>query len=201
MKLKKIYLISPNKLNNNFYIFLPKLLATKKIKFLQLRCKYYSKKILIKHVKKILPITKKYKVKLIINDDAQLSHKFKNVGFHLGQNDIKKNKKIMLSNKNKFFGITCHNSLSLAKKAVLLGTSYIAFGAFFPTRTKKVKYVADKNILKKAKKFNTKIVAIGGITNQNYMDLLKFGADFIAISSFVWKNKELNPLEAIKLFK
>ena len=73
---------------------------------------------------------------------------------------------------------------------------------FFQQKTKKVKYVADKNILKKAKKkLNTKIVAIGGITDKNYMDLLKFGADFIAISSFVWKNTEFTPLEAVKLFK
>lgn len=199
--MKKIYLISPNKLNKNFYIFLPKILATRKIKFLQLRCKYYSKKILIKHIRKILPITKKYKVKLIINDDAQLAYRFENVGFHLGQNDLKKNKKIMRLSKNIVFGITCHNSLSLARKAILLDSTYIAFGAFFPTKTKKVKYVADKNILKKAKNLNTKIVAIGGITNKNYKVLLKDGADFIAISSFVWKNKEFNPLEAIKLFK
>ncbi len=156
---------------------------------------------LIKHTKKILPITKKYKVKLIINDDVQLAYKFKNVGFHLGQNDLKKNKKKMDLNRKTVFGITCHNSLGLAKKAILLDSTYVAFGAFFSTKTKKVKYVADKNILKKAKKLNTKIVAIGGITNRNYMDLLKFGADFIAISSFVWKNKEFTPLEAIKLFK
>ena len=156
---------------------------------------------LIKHIEKILPITKKYKVKLIINDDVQLAYKFKNVGFHLGQNDLKKNKKKTVLKRKIVFGITCHNSLSLAKKAILLDSTYVAFGAFFSTKTKKVKYVADKNILKKAKKLNTKIVAIGGITNKNYMDLLKYGADFIAISSFVWKNKELTPLEAIKLFK
>ncbi len=199
--MKKIYLISPNKLNKNFYTFLPKVLATKKIKFLQIRCKNYSKKIIIKHIKKILPITNKYKVKLIVNDDIQLAYKFKNVGFHLGQNDLRKHKKKIRLNKKIIFGITCHNSLSLAKKAILLGSTYVAFGAFFPTKTKKVKYVANKNILKKVKKLNTKIVAIGGIANNNYMDLLKFGADFIAISSFVWKNKELTPLEAIKLFK
>ncbi len=166
-----------------------------------MRCKNYSKKIMIEHIRKILPITKKYKVKLIINDDIQLAYKFKNVGFHLGQNDLKKNKKKIDLNKKIVFGITCHNSLSLAKKAILLGSTYVAFGAFFPTKTKKVKYVANKNILKKVKKLNTKIVAIGGITNNNYMNLLKYGADFIAISSFVWKNKELTPLAAIKLFK
>ena len=155
---------------------------------------------MIEHIKKILPITKKYKVKLIINDEVKLAYNFKNVGFHLGQNDLKKSKKKMDLNKKIVFGITCHNSLSLAKKAILLDPAYIAFGAFFPTKTKKVKYIADKNILKKAKKLNTKIVAIGGITNKNYMDLIKFGADFIAISSFVWKNKEFTPIEAIKLF-
>ena len=156
---------------------------------------------MIRHVKKILPITKKYKVKLIINDDIQLAYKFKNVGFHLGQNDLKKNKKKLRLDKKIVFGITCHNSLRLAKKAILLYSTYVAFGAFFPTKTKKVKYVANKNILKKAKKLNTKIVAIGGITNKNYKNLLEYGADFIAISSFVWKNQEFNPLEAIKLFK
>lgn len=197
----KIYLISPSKLNKNFYIFLPKILATKKVKFLQLRCKYYSKKILIKHIKKILPIAKKYKVKLIINDDAHLASKFKDVGFHLGQNDLKKSKKIILSNNKRLFGITCHNSISLAKKAILLKSYYVAFGAFYPTKTKKVRFVAEKKILQKAKKLNTKIVAIGGITNRNYRNLLKYGADFIAISSFVWKNQKYTPLEAIKLFK
>ena len=176
-------------------------MGTKKVKFLQLRCKKYSRKNLTKHIKKILPITQKYKVKLIINDDAYLASKFKRIGFHLGQKDLRKSEKKILLNKKKFFGITCHNSLRLAKKAVLLNSSYVAFGAFFPTQTKIVKYIAKKNIIKKAKKLNTKIVAIGGVTNKNYKDLLKCGANYIAISSFVWKNKEFSPLEAIKLFK
>tara|TARA_E500000178_G_scaffold261810_1_gene258776 strand:+ start:34 stop:633 length:600 start_codon:yes stop_codon:yes gene_type:complete len=199
--LKKIYLISPNKLNKYFYNFLPRVLGTKKVKFLQLRCKKYSRKNLTKHIKKILPITQKYKVKLIINDDAYLASKFKRIGFHLGQKDLRKSEKKILLNKKKFFGITCHNSLRLAKKAVLLNSSYVAFGAFFPTKTKIVKYIAKKNIIKKAKKLNTKIVAIGGVTNKNYKDLLKCGANYVAVSSFVWKNKEFSPLQAIKLFK
>ncbi len=199
--MKKIYLISPNKLNKYFYNFLPRVLGTKKVKFLQLRCKKYSRKNLTKHIKKILPITQKYKVKLIINDDAYLASKFKRIGFHLGQKDLRKSEKKILLNKKKFFGITCHNSLRLAKKAVLLNSSYVAFGAFFPTKTKIVKYIAKKNIIKKAKKLNTKIVAIGGVTNKNYKDLLKCGANYVAVSSFVWKNKEFSPLQAIKLFK
>ena len=152
-------------------------------------------------MRKILTTTKRYDVKLIINDDASFVKKYKNIGFHLGQKDLVKKNNILNLKNNYFFGITCHNSISLAKKALKLKPHYIAFGAFYPTRTKQVKYVANKDILKKAKKLNTKIVAIGGITNKNYKELIKSGADYIAISSFIWKNKQFNPAQAIKLFK
>jgi len=199
--LNKVYLITPNNLDKKFYFFLPKVLATKKVKFLQLRCKKSSAVKIQNHIKKILPISKKYSVKLIINDNAWIANKFKNVGFHLGQKDLLNKKNKIIIKKKIYFGITCHNSLDLAKKAIKLKANYIAFGAFFSTKTKKTKYIAKKKILLKAKNFKTKIVAIGGITNQNYHELLENGADYIAVSSFVWKNKDFNPDQAIKLFK
>ncbi len=199
--MNKIYLITPNILNHKFYLYLPKVLASKKVKFLQLRCKSYSRSKIKKHLKKILPITKKYKVKLIINDDSSFSQEYKGTGFHLGQKDLNKKKNINNLKKNNFFGITCHNSIFLAKKALKLQPYYIAFGAFYLSKTKKIKFIAKKNILKKAKKLNAKIVAIGGITNKNFKELLKGGADFVAVSSFIWKNKEFDPIQAIKLFK
>ena len=154
---------------------------------------------MIEHIKKVLPITKKYKVKLIINDDIQLAYKFKNVGFHLGQNDLKKNKKKLRLDKKIVFGITCHNSLSLAKKAILLDSTYVAFGAFFPTKTKKAKYRSNINTLIKAKKLtNIPIVAIGGITNKNYKKLLLNNTNFLAISGYIWNNKKYKPTEAIE---
>ena len=199
--MKRIYLITPNILTKKFYSFLPKVLASKKVKFLQLRCKSYSRSKIDIHLRKISTITKKHKVKLIINDDSSFIKKYKNTGFHLGQKDLMKKDNISNLNKKNCFGITCHNSISLAKKALKFKPHYIAFGAFYPTKTKQVKYIAKKDILKKAKKFKTKVVAIGGITNKNYKELIKSGADYIAISSFIWKNKQFNPVQAIKLFK
>ena len=149
----------------------------------------------------MLTITKRHNVKLIINDDSFFVKKYKNTGFHLGQKDLMKKDNISNLNKNNCFGITCHNSISLAKKALKFKPNYIAFGAFYPTKTKQVKYIAKKGILKKAKKLKTKVVAIGGITNKNYKELIKSGADYIAISGFIWKNKQFNPVQAIKLFK
>ena len=100
--MKKIYLISPKKLDKKFFNYLPKVLATKKVKYLQIRCKNLPKKVLISKVKKIIPITKKYKTNLIINDHADIGYYFK-CGFHLGQNDLNKklNKKFL--KKKKFF--------------------------------------------------------------------------------------------------
>ena len=104
--------------------------------------------------------------------------------------------------KNKIIGITCHNSIKLAKVGIKNKADYLAFGAFNSSKTKKVKYRASINLLKKARKFTkTPIVAIGGINADNYKKLLLNKANFLAISGYIWNNKKLKPLEAIKRLK
>jgi len=44
-------------------------------------------------------------------------------------------------------------------------------------------------------------VAIGGINDKNYKKLIKAGANYIAISSFIWDNPDLKPEKAIRKFK
>ncbi len=199
---KFIYLISPNKITNkSFYDELNLVFKTNKISFFQLRLKKENdrKKIII--AKKIIKICKKNKVKFIINDDPYLAMKVNADGCHLGQKDMKLHnaKKIL---KNKIIGITCHNSIKFAKYALLNGASYIAIGAFYQTKTKKVKHKANIKILKKIKKkVNLPVVAIGGINVKNYKKLLLNKADFLAISSYVWDNKILKPYQAIKNLK
>ena len=103
---------------------------------------------------------------------------------------------------NKIIGVTCHNSIKLARVAIRNKADYLAFGAFNLSKTKKVKYRASVNTLKKARKITNKpIVAIGGINNKNYKKLLLNNANFLAISGYIWKNKKNKPIEAIKKFK
>ena len=103
---------------------------------------------------------------------------------------------------DKIIGITCHNSIKLAKSAIKNKVSYLAFGAFFPTKTKKAKYKATTKILNEVKKITkTPLVAIGGINSLNYKNLLLNNANFLAISSYVWNNKKYKPLKAIKNLK
>ena len=199
---KFVYLISPNKIkSNNFYKQLNQILKLKKVAFFQLRIKKESDKNKIIIGKKIKKICKKHGVKFIINDSPILAKKINADGCHLGQKDIGITKARKILN-NKIIGITCHNSITLAKKAIKDGANYLAFGAFYSSKTKKVKYKANLQILSLAKKLtNTPVVAIGGIKDTNYKKLLLNKANFLAISSYIWNNKKLNPKEAINKLK
>ena len=130
-----------------------------------------------------------------------LSKKLDTDGCHLGQKDMKisEARKII---KKKIIGITCHNSIRLAKLAIKNKADYLAFGAFNTSKTKRTKYKADLSLLKNIKKLTkTPIVAIGGINSENYKKLLLNKANFLAISSYIWNNKKLKPIEAIKKLK
>ena len=122
-------------------------------------------------------------------------------GCHLGQKDMS----IIEARKiigNKIIGITCHNSIKLAKTAIKNKANYLAFGAFFSTKTKKAKYKATTKILNEAKKLTkTPLVAIGGINYKNYKKLLLNNANFLAISGYIWDNKKYKPLKAIEKLK
>ena len=195
---KFVYLISPNKIkSNNFYKQLDQILKLKKVAFFQLRMKKESNKNKIIIGKKIKKICKKYGVKFIINDDPILAKKINADGCHLGQRDMNILEARKLLN-NKIIGITCHNSIRLAKIALKNEADYLAFGAFNSSKTKKVKYRASTNLLKKARKITkSPIVAVGGINSKNYKKLLLNKANFLAISGYIWNNKKLNPKKAI----
>ena len=195
---KFIYLISPLKINKDFYINLIKIFKQKKISFFQLRIKKENLKKKISIGKKIKKICKKFNIKFLINDDVFLAKKLNADGCHLGQKDMSIDKARKLIG-NKIIGITCHNSIKLAKEAVKNKADYIAVGAFNSSKTKKVKYKATISLLRKARKITkTPIVAIGGIGANNYKKLLLNKANFLAISGYIWKNKKLKPIEAIK---
>jgi len=199
---KFIYLISPNKIEEDeFYTNLSLVLKSRKVSYFQLRLKKETIKNKLIIGKKIRTICKKYKIKFLVNDDPMIAKKLNADGCHLGQSDmsIVKARKLL---KNKIIGVTCHNSIKLAKKGISDGADYLAFGAFYSTQTKKVKYRANLRILKSIKKITTlPVVAIGGIKLNNYKKLLLNKANFLAISGYIWHNKKYKPLEAIKKLK
>ena len=145
---------------------------------------------------------KKYGTKFLINDNPLVAKMIDADGCHIGQKDMDFISCREILGKNKIIGITCHNSKNLALGAKKYKASYVAFGSFFKSSTKKTAFKANLAILRWAKKkINMPTVAIGGINNSNYKKILNSGADFIACSNYVWNNKRLDPVSAIEKFK
>ncbi len=201
-KKKFIYLISPNKISkSSFFNDLVAVLKSKRISFFQLRLKNTKNKNKILIGKKVKKICKKFNVKFLVNDDVYLAKKLNADGCHLGQKDMS----ILDARKligNRIIGITCHNSIRLAKIALKNRASYLAVGAFNSSKTKKVKFRASINLLNRVRKISkSPIVAIGGINFNNYKKLLLNNANFLAISGYIWNNQKLKPIDAIKKLK
>ena len=196
-----VYLISPNKINKKFYNDLDKVLSYGNVRFFQLRLKKVKRNNLKRITNKIIKITSKHKVKFIINDNFIMASETKADGCHMGQLDgsIKIVRKKL---RNKILGVTCHNSRILAKNAIKDKADYLAFGSFFKSKLKPNARKANLNILRWGKKNIKKpIVVIGGINNLNYKKLIKAGAKYIAISSYIWDNPVLKPEFAIRKFE
>ena len=115
-----------------------------------MRLKKYSIKQKILVGKKIKRICRTNKVKFIVNDEPWLAKKLNADGCHLGQKDMNINEARKVIG-NKIIGITCHNSIRLAKSAIKSKASYLAFGAFYSSKTKRVKFHATTKIIKKVK--------------------------------------------------
>jgi len=201
---KFIYLISPEKIINHksFLKKLENIFSSNIVKFFQLRIKNQKKNSIIILGKKILRLTKKYQVSFIVNDDPYIAKIINADGCHLGQQDMSINFAKKILRNNSIIGVTCHDSKILATKAIMNKASYLAFGAFYPTKTKKTKYRAKLSLLKWAKKqFKKPIIAIGGINQNNFKKILNSGADYIACSASIWKSEFKNPLTAVNMFK
>ena len=198
-----IYLISPQTINGaKFYNKLHQVLKTNKVRYFQLRLKKTSTSNLLKISKKIKKIARKNNVKFLINDKPLIAKMVGADGCHIGQKDMNFISSRKILGKNKIIGMTCHNSKKLALRAKNYGANYVAFGSFFESSTKKSAFKANLAILRWAKKkINMPTVAIGGVNSSNYKKILSEGANFIACSSYIWNNKKLDPVSAIKKFK
>jgi thiamine-phosphate pyrophosphorylase len=142
---------------------------------------------------RLLEICNRYQASLIINDDPTLAKKIGAQGVHLGQGDGNVKAARALLGTQAIIGVTCHNSLDLAQKAIGDGASYIAFGRFFSSNTKPDAQVASLDLLINARKEfpNTKIVAIGGITPENARVILDAGADKVAVCHALFSAQDI----------
>ena len=86
-------------------------------------------------------------------------------------------------------GVSCYDSRDAAMVAGELGADYVAYGAFFPSATKRTDTRADPELLRWwSEMMELPVVAIGGITPENCRPLVEAGADFLAVVGAVWNH-------------
>lgn len=136
-------------------------------------------------------------VAFIVNDSVALAKRIGADGVHLGQGDGSAREAREVLGREAQIGVTCHASRHLAMEAGDAGADYVAFGAFFPSETKKVEHQAELDLIEWwSGLFEIPCVAIGGITPANCGPLVEAGADFLAVSGAVWSGDEVAAVRA-----
>jgi thiamine-phosphate pyrophosphorylase len=193
----QLYLISPLDVTGSFPNRLVGALDAGPVAAFQFRVKGMDEHAAATLAEPLQRICADREVAFIVNDSISLAKRLGADGVHLGQSDgVVADARARLG-KEAQIGVTCHASRHLAMEAGDAGVDYVAFGAFFATTTKQVEHHAEPEILTWWQGlFELPCVAIGGITPENAPELVRAGADFLAVSGAVWGGDEALAVKA-----
>lgn len=170
---------------------------------LQYRNKTASEEQALRECQALKALCHDYQCHFIVNDNPILAKNVGADGVHLGRDDESFQAARDLLGSKAIIGITCYDQLNRANQAQSIGADYVAFGAFFPSPTKPNATPAPLNLLQQARAaLHIPMVAIGGINSENASQLIKHGADAIAVISGLFKgNPRQNAQTFSELFK
>ena len=159
----------------------------------QYRDKKHPPDIRRRHAKKISDLCRRHGVPFLVNDDVALAMETGADGMHLGRDDLPLAQAREQLGADSLIGVSCYNELERALTAQQQGANYVAFGSFFPSRTKPEAVRATPELLREARlRLNIPIVAIGGITPENGAALIEAGADMLAIIEGVFAQPDIH---------
>ncbi len=197
----RLYLITPPRID--LEEFTPQYRAALdggEVACVQLRLKDTSESDIRMAAAVMIPLAHERGISFFINDRPDLAVTLGADGVHIGQGDISYEEARQIVGDERMVGVTCHNSRHLAMVAGEAGADYVAFGAFYPTRTKTPKAQADPEIITWwSELFEIPSVAIGGVTVDNCAELVTAGTNFLAVSSGIWDHAE-GAAKAVALF-
>ncbi len=194
-----LYIISPQSfVLSDFAVQLEQALSGGKVDVFQLRLKDVSDDEVIAACKVLIPICHAHGTQFILNDRVGLVNKVGADGVHIGIEDATAEEARKQLGEGKTLGVSCYGDIERAIDAAEQGADYVAFGAFYDTTTKTPRARPTADILKWWVDNSTiPCVAIGGIKHHNCAPLVKNGADFIAVVTAIWDDKD-GPGEAVR---
>ena len=154
--------------------------------FLQLREKEFSHEEIVTEAREIQTIARKYHVPFVINDDIYAAREINADGVHIGQGDMAFTQARKILGQDKIIGLSAGN-LTEAISAEKIGADYIGVGAAFPTSTKEdATSMTMEELQEITRTVSIPVVAIGGITADNLMQLRGTGIDGISVISAIF---------------
>jgi len=140
----------------------------------------------------LVAVCRRYGVPFIVNDDVELAAATAADGVHLGRDDPQITAARQRLGPRAIVGVSCYNELERGRAAAAAGADYLAFGRFYPSRTKPAAISAGIDLLRSARtEFSQPLVAIGGITPENGGRLVVAGADMLAVIHGVFGQSDI----------
>ena len=127
----------------------------------------------------------------IINDNVEIAVKTGADGVHVGQSDLEAGRVRALLGPDKLIGVSAHN-VEEALAAQAAGADYLGTGAAFVTGTKTdAKPISRETIRAVTAAVDIPVVAIGGISRDNVLELAGCGLDGVAVVSALFAQKDV----------
>lgn len=161
-------------------------------KVIQLRDKSSTDAELENIAKALQQLCSKKGATFFINDRVQLARNIGADGVHVGFNDqtVRETRKVVGG--QMLIGVSCYGDLERAKQAVEDGADYVAFGAFYPSKTKPKADVVSKEVISEAKKqLDVPVCVIGGIHRDNIAEIAAYQPDLYALVSDIFGSGDI----------
>jgi thiamine-phosphate pyrophosphorylase len=124
-------------------------------------------------------------VTFIVNDRVDLALVLDADGVHLGQDDLPPRAARPLLRPGMILGVSTHDA-EQARAAQAAGADYVAVGSMFPTATKPDFQLVGPDLIRKLRsELRVPLIGIGGITRANVAEVIRAGADGVAVISEV----------------
>lgn len=158
---------------------------------IQLREKDLDYDSFLKEAKEIKELCHEYGVKFIVNDNIDIAIECDADGVHVGQDDMDVTEVRKLIGEDKIIGLSAQ-TVEQAKLAQEQGADYLGVGAVFSTSTKKdAKNITFSELKDICNSVDIPVVAIGGITKDNAIELKGTGIDGISVISAIFAQKDI----------
>lgn len=130
-------------------------------------------------------------VPLVVNDDLEMALEIGAAGVHLGRDDGDPNAARTRLGAGRLLGVSCYDETARVDHAVAAGADIVGIGAMYASATKPAAVRAPIGLLREARSRGVTVAAIGGITLGNARELIRAGADLLAVVSDLFENPNI----------